>query len=458
MRSHWRCTVTRCGLVEIRVAFVLQHPAISLSKCSPRYGLVDAYSRDGNVTADEVFRGWPIEQHENRVWFLFGALWRAPWPWRDHLEWPNDHEGPKLRERLHEMNWKRQSCGMLRFHGGLSPYNYNYKYEINTVLICIDLHSIEYRVLIFWIWIIIPNWSKLIQLDCTQLHIFDTVLALCLFQVIWPERDYCACVEAYDYYTTMHALFETSLQIGQSDPVRSAEVMRLLFWAFSERPVRLAQSFAAQDERDSKNGRGQDWKTWETPWLSLIQGIQGPKVQVAPETAEVFCIREFFCTPRQRNTARSGWRRTSNVSSHLTPSTLHVFQACQMKACPFSRAVLCSFVLWFLCGLLPVSGHSEILSNFDPHFFKTRIWDSQLVEQPEHLIASIYSKYQCRIKWSCFGSESKAPWWKTSYACSAGCWLARLWVAWTLLRWWLPVEIICFWKSVVIESSYRGGG
>lgn len=33
-------------------------------------------------------------------------------------------------------------------------------------------------------------------------------------QVIWPERDYCACVEAYDYHTTMHALFETSLHIG----------------------------------------------------------------------------------------------------------------------------------------------------------------------------------------------------------------------------------------------------
>ena len=34
-------------------------------------------------------------------------------------------------------------------------------------------------------------------------------------KVIWRERDYCACVEAYDYYTTMHALFET-LHIGQS--------------------------------------------------------------------------------------------------------------------------------------------------------------------------------------------------------------------------------------------------
>ena len=33
-------------------------------------------------------------------------------------------------------------------------------------------------------------------------------------EVIWPERDYCACVEAYDYHTTMHALFETSLHIG----------------------------------------------------------------------------------------------------------------------------------------------------------------------------------------------------------------------------------------------------
>lgn len=46
---------------------------------SARYGLVDAYSSNGNVTEDEVFRGWPIEQHENRVWFLFGALWRVTW-------------------------------------------------------------------------------------------------------------------------------------------------------------------------------------------------------------------------------------------------------------------------------------------------------------------------------------------------------------------------------------------
>eukprot|EP00913_Durusdinium_trenchii_P009979 g9365.t1 len=76
-----------------------------------KYGLVDLYSSNGNVTANYIFRGWPIEQQERRIWFLFGALWR----------------------------------------------------------------------------------------------------------VIWPERDYCACVEAYDYYTTMHSLFENSLHIGRGD-------------------------------------------------------------------------------------------------------------------------------------------------------------------------------------------------------------------------------------------------
>ncbi|CAE7286034.1 unnamed protein product [Symbiodinium sp. CCMP2592] len=35
--------------------------------------------------------------------------------------------------------------------------------------------------------------------------------------VIWPTRDYCACVEAYDYYTTLHALFDGSLHIGRGD-------------------------------------------------------------------------------------------------------------------------------------------------------------------------------------------------------------------------------------------------
>ncbi|CAK9015816.1 unnamed protein product [Durusdinium trenchii] len=79
--------------------------------CGMRYGLVDLYSSNGNVTANYIFRGWPIEQQERRIWFLFGALWR----------------------------------------------------------------------------------------------------------VIWPERDYCACVEAYDYYTTMHSLFENSLHIGRGD-------------------------------------------------------------------------------------------------------------------------------------------------------------------------------------------------------------------------------------------------
>ena len=49
------------------------------SNIAARYGLVDAYSSHANVTAEDVFRGWPIEQHEGRVWFLFGALWRAPW-------------------------------------------------------------------------------------------------------------------------------------------------------------------------------------------------------------------------------------------------------------------------------------------------------------------------------------------------------------------------------------------
>ena len=49
------------------------------SNIAERYGLVDAYSSHANVTAEDVFRGWPIEQHEGRVWFLFGALWRAPW-------------------------------------------------------------------------------------------------------------------------------------------------------------------------------------------------------------------------------------------------------------------------------------------------------------------------------------------------------------------------------------------
>ncbi|CAE7201598.1 Kcnb2 [Symbiodinium natans] len=76
-----------------------------------KYGVVDAYANLGNVTSQEVFRGWPIEEHEQRTWFLFGALWR----------------------------------------------------------------------------------------------------------VIWPARDYCACVEAYDYYTTMHALFDGSLHIGRGD-------------------------------------------------------------------------------------------------------------------------------------------------------------------------------------------------------------------------------------------------
>ncbi|CAL1157771.1 unnamed protein product, partial [Cladocopium goreaui] len=91
-----------------------------------KYGLVDAYSSHANVTAEDVFRGWPIEQHEGRVWFLFGALWR----------------------------------------------------------------------------------------------------------VIWRERDYCACVEAYDYYTTMHALFET-LHIGRGDlhgrlQRKSSEIRRMV--------------------------------------------------------------------------------------------------------------------------------------------------------------------------------------------------------------------------------------
>lgn len=75
-----------------------------------KYGLIDAYNHAGNVTADEVYRGWPVEQQERRFWSKFGALWR----------------------------------------------------------------------------------------------------------VIWPARDYCACVEAYDYYTTMHALFDT-LQLGRPD-------------------------------------------------------------------------------------------------------------------------------------------------------------------------------------------------------------------------------------------------
>ncbi|CAJ1332181.1 unnamed protein product, partial [Effrenium voratum] len=75
-----------------------------------KYGLVDLYARAGNVSA-EVYDGWPVEQQERRLWYLFGALWR----------------------------------------------------------------------------------------------------------VIWPQRDYCACVEAYDYHTTMHALFETSLNIGRGD-------------------------------------------------------------------------------------------------------------------------------------------------------------------------------------------------------------------------------------------------
>ena len=69
-------------------------------------------------------------------------------------------------------------------------------------------------------------------------------------KVIWPTRDYCAktdlvcqgsmwrlaaavlhstlkfmlnqgaCVEAYDYYTTLHALFDGSLHIGRVDCIR----------------------------------------------------------------------------------------------------------------------------------------------------------------------------------------------------------------------------------------------
>ena len=117
---------------------------------SARYGLVDAYSSNGNVTEDEVFRGWPIEQHENRVWFLFGALWRVTW------------------------------C-----HTSVSGRAYS-------------------------------TFSKQSPGGREVFDVFGRFLLLSFEfpQVIWPERDYCACVEAYDYHTTMHALFETSLHIG----------------------------------------------------------------------------------------------------------------------------------------------------------------------------------------------------------------------------------------------------
>ncbi|CAK0795072.1 unnamed protein product, partial [Prorocentrum cordatum] len=38
-----------------------------------------------------------------------------------------------------------------------------------------------------------------------------------LWRVIWPERDFCSCVEGYDYYTTLHALFDLSLHITRPD-------------------------------------------------------------------------------------------------------------------------------------------------------------------------------------------------------------------------------------------------
>jgi len=38
-----------------------------------------------------------------------------------------------------------------------------------------------------------------------------------LWRTIWDQRDFCSCVEGYDYYATMHALFDQTLQLSRKD-------------------------------------------------------------------------------------------------------------------------------------------------------------------------------------------------------------------------------------------------
>ncbi|CAE7645693.1 unnamed protein product [Symbiodinium sp. CCMP2456] len=50
-----------------------------------------------------------------------------------------------------------------------------------------------------------------------RVHFTRLLLALESVDVGFPVTDQCACVEAYDYYTTLHALFDGSLHIGRGD-------------------------------------------------------------------------------------------------------------------------------------------------------------------------------------------------------------------------------------------------
>eukprot|EP00929_Paragymnodinium_shiwhaense_P069732 TRINITY_DN35186_c0_g1_i2.p1 TRINITY_DN35186_c0_g1~~TRINITY_DN35186_c0_g1_i2.p1 ORF type:complete len:910 (+),score=163.99 TRINITY_DN35186_c0_g1_i2:121-2850(+) len=38
-----------------------------------------------------------------------------------------------------------------------------------------------------------------------------------LWKVIWPQRDFCSCVEGYDYYATMHAMFDQVFKVSRRD-------------------------------------------------------------------------------------------------------------------------------------------------------------------------------------------------------------------------------------------------